>query len=398
MADATAIVATKIVDGSTDDQASVSAAGHLLVDIANVSDATITIDTEFGAAASLTDNFANPTVVGVGAFTMVFDGSTWDRAPGTSTDGLLVNLGGNNDVTVTGTVTVDSELTTGDLDTGAGTDTRAVVGLVGSASGGGQLIPGSATDGLLVNLGGNNDVTVTSGSITADTELTTADLDTGGGTDTRAVVGLVGAKSGGGVLIPGDATAGLKVDLGADNDVTVTGSVTADTELPSAASLTDNFANPTAPAVGAFGMVWDGSTWDRAPGNSTDGLLVEVSNPGGDSTPTGPVNEYAATTALAAGASDAVDSSEAAGKSLSMLEVWSSVPYKATLHTVDNDVESAEKAIGGGQAAQPWSFKPPHKAYFTLGTTAGADNFRVNVTNLDNSQAADCHVVFHYEG
>ena len=34
-----------------------------------------------------------------------------------------------------------------------------------------------------------------------DTELTTADLDTGGGTDTRAVVGLVLAESGGGVLV-----------------------------------------------------------------------------------------------------------------------------------------------------------------------------------------------------
>lgn len=74
-------------------------------------------------------------------------------------------------ITVDGSVSitgaVDTELTTADLDTGAGTDTRAVVGLVGSASGGGQLIPGSATDGLLVNLGTNNDVTVT-GTVTAN--------------------------------------------------------------------------------------------------------------------------------------------------------------------------------------------------------------------------------------
>lgn len=69
-------------------------------------------------------------------------------------------------------------------------------------------------------------VTVTSGNITAETELTTADLDTGGGTDTRAVVGLVGSKSGGGELIPGSAADGLLVNLGANNDVTVTGSVT----------------------------------------------------------------------------------------------------------------------------------------------------------------------------
>lgn len=60
-----------------------------------------------------------------------------------------------------------------------------------------------------------------SGTVTVDSELTTADVDTGAGTDTRAVVGLIGSKSGGGQLIPGDATAGLKVDLGADNDVVV---------------------------------------------------------------------------------------------------------------------------------------------------------------------------------
>lgn len=36
----------------------------------------------------------------------VFDGTAWDRLRGTSADGVLVNLGSNNDVTVTGTVAV----------------------------------------------------------------------------------------------------------------------------------------------------------------------------------------------------------------------------------------------------------------------------------------------------
>lgn len=40
-----------------------------------------------------------------------------------------------------------------------------------------------------------------SGTPVVDTELTTADLDSGAGTDTRAVVGLVRAESGGGVLV-----------------------------------------------------------------------------------------------------------------------------------------------------------------------------------------------------
>lgn len=67
-----------------------------------------TVDTELPTAAALADNAANPTVPGVGAFAMVFDGATWDRAPGTSADGLLVNLGTNNDVTVSGTVTANA--------------------------------------------------------------------------------------------------------------------------------------------------------------------------------------------------------------------------------------------------------------------------------------------------
>ncbi len=40
-----------------------------------------------------------------------------------------------------------------------------------------------------------------SGTVTADTELTTADMDTGAGTDTRAVTGMVLAASGGGLLV-----------------------------------------------------------------------------------------------------------------------------------------------------------------------------------------------------
>lgn len=53
-----------------------------------------------------------------------------------------------------------------------------------------------------------------------------------------------------------------------------------DTELPTAAALADNASNPTAPAVGAFGMVWDGATWDRLPGTSTAGAKVQPATGG----------------------------------------------------------------------------------------------------------------------
>lgn len=60
----------------------------------------VPVDTELPAAAALADNTANPTAPAVGAFTMIWDGANWDRAPGDQTDGLLVNLGANNDVSL----------------------------------------------------------------------------------------------------------------------------------------------------------------------------------------------------------------------------------------------------------------------------------------------------------
>ena len=92
---------------------------------------------------------------------------------------------------------------------------------------------------------------------------------TGGGTEATALR----------VTIASDSTGVVSVDdngssLTVDGTVSVSGAV--DTELPTAAALADNAANPTAPAVGAFGMVWDGTTWDRQPGTAADGALVNL--------------------------------------------------------------------------------------------------------------------------
>jgi hypothetical protein len=103
----------------------------------------LTADTELPAAAALGDAVSNPTAPAVGGFLMgwepgastwnrvrtspvssddeaghaqgaldtmshsyFFDGTNWDRMRGTIADGLLVNLGTNNDVTQGGTWTV----------------------------------------------------------------------------------------------------------------------------------------------------------------------------------------------------------------------------------------------------------------------------------------------------
>jgi hypothetical protein len=49
--------------------------------------------------------------------------------------------------------------------------------------------------------------------------------------------------------------------------------------FPPAAALGDDTANPTTTSVGAFVHWWDGATWDRAPGNSTTGALVNTELP-----------------------------------------------------------------------------------------------------------------------
>lgn len=51
-----------------------------------------------GDKVTLGDDMANPSATPVGSHLMAWDGSTWDRARGDATNGLLVNLGSNNDV------------------------------------------------------------------------------------------------------------------------------------------------------------------------------------------------------------------------------------------------------------------------------------------------------------
>jgi hypothetical protein len=182
----------QITDGT--DLAGVTAAGALQVDgsattqpvsgtvaVSNAFFLDATFTARFMAGAAMTDNFANPTTTGVQSFGLLWDGSGWDRAPGTSADGALVNLGANNDVTITsGTVTASNAFLldatfTGRFAAGAvAADNFANPTTTGTLAFGmlwdgatWDRFAGNAADGALVNLGANNDVTVTSGAITA---------------------------------------------------------------------------------------------------------------------------------------------------------------------------------------------------------------------------------------
>ena len=70
---------------------------------------TVTVDSEFPAAAAITDNFANPTTTSAMSMLMGYDGSTWDRVTiggGTEATALRVTIASDS----TGVVSIDDNV------------------------------------------------------------------------------------------------------------------------------------------------------------------------------------------------------------------------------------------------------------------------------------------------
>lgn len=113
------------------------------------------------------------------SFGYVFDGTTWDRLRGDSTDGVLVNLGSNNDITLStlpdtsssDLASMAADLGTIDTDTG---NIAAGFATEGSALGSGVLLQGDdGTDRKNIN------VDATTGDVQVDV-TNTVTVDNGG--------------------------------------------------------------------------------------------------------------------------------------------------------------------------------------------------------------------------
>lgn len=135
------------------------------------------------------DNLAN-TLDGIQttAFGYWFDGSNWDRARGDATDGLLVNLGSNNDVVVSATDLDIRDLTSASDSVEVLQATHDNLNLnanlqVGDAdvstSNAVPVTNDTTIGGLTVNLGLNNDVTAT-GNVAHDAVDSGNPIKTGG--------------------------------------------------------------------------------------------------------------------------------------------------------------------------------------------------------------------------
>lgn len=128
----------------------------------------------------------------------------------------------------------------------------------------------------------------------------TSDYDTGGGTVTTLMVGVALPASGGPVA-GGTATNPFRVDVTGSTTqpvsgtVSISGTVTVDTEMPAAASLADATANPSTPLLGAANLVYNGTTWDRLRGTTTNGAYTDLRALAGTTVDTNSGNKSAGT-------------------------------------------------------------------------------------------------------
>lgn len=148
------------------------------------------------------------------------------------------NIGDVDVLTLPSTTNAGATVKTTDYDTGAGTDTVTMFGIALPASGG-AVAGGTSTNPVRTDPTGTTTQPV-SGTVTANA-----------GTGTFTVSGTVTANAG-------------------------TGTFTVDSELPAAAALADATANPTTPLVGAALELFNGTTWDRVRGDTTNGVDVDV--------------------------------------------------------------------------------------------------------------------------
>ena len=216
------------------------------------------VDTELPAAAALADDTANPTVPAVGAFGQVWNSadSNWDRQRGGT--GSAAGLAAVALVT-SGTLADAHTATPGSIMDTAGSGRQLAVAVSMFNGTNYDRLRGSATDGLTVNLGTNNDVTVTSGTVdlgaTDNAVLDAIEVDTttlaGAVAGTEMQVDVVAALPAGTNAI-GKLAANSGVDIG---DVDITSIAAGDNNIGNVdvASITNGSLNgPGAPTIDSY--------------------------------------------------------------------------------------------------------------------------------------------------
>lgn len=241
---------------------------------------TVVVDSELPAAAALSDNAGNPTAPAVAAHLMVWDSTAWDRLLGSSVDGVLVNLGANNDVTIASTVNVSGStvhLGTGTNNIGTVHNSSVTVSNVVTvnSTGGVYSVSGStvSVSGSTVSVSGSS---VTLNGVTTDAGLPvrimgSTTLSVSGSTisvsgSTVSVSGSTVSVSGSSVTLNGVTTdAGLPVRIMGSTTLSVSGSTL------SVSGSTVSVSGSTLSVSGSTVSVINGSTFLVQPQAYTSG-------------------------------------------------------------------------------------------------------------------------------
>lgn len=155
-------------------------------------------------------------------------------------------------------------------------------------------------------LAANSGVDIGDVDVLTIANMHSADYDSDVGTDTTLAVGIAVPAAGGAAVVPGDATAGLKVDLGADNDVTL-------------ATLPDTATSDLAGIRTALEIIDD---WDETNRAAVNLIASQVGITGG---------------------------AGAVGASTPRVTLASDDPAVALLGTIDSDTSSLAGCVGGAE-------------------------------------------------
>lgn len=218
-----------------------------------------TVDTELPAAAAAADNTANPTAPAVLAFGMSYDGSTWDRMRGDSNDGLLVNLGANNDITVTsGTVTSLTQMNGAAISMGTGV-----------RDAGTQRVTIATNDAVPVTFTGSTDVAT---QTTLNSALTSLQL-----IDDTVFIDDTATHSTGSTKGIGIMATATPTDANVDaNDIGMVAMTTARQLKVDASGV----AVPVTDNSASLSVDWNGTQPVTGSGTATGALRVELANNG----------------------------------------------------------------------------------------------------------------------
>lgn len=284
-------------------------------------------------SAALADNTANPTTSLLGAMNMVFDGSTWDRMPGSATGGVFVQ---------------------------------------------GDIAHDSPVDAFPLLMGGRASAAAPA-DVSADADAVRAWYLRNG----AQAVNLTAA----GALIPGDATNGLDVDIIriAGNGATALGDAAANPSLASVGSY----------LLGFNGTTWDRVRTANTGRLQVD--VITGGGADTPTNPVSVAVTSAAVAAGASANLDTADlggtTKKLWGVDVAASVPWKAVIGG---YENGASVETYTTLFGRAGESVSWKPPHRDFSQEAFSANAGFDGFRVVMTNMDNVSAADLYAQIHY--